>query len=186
MTMKTKILIGILVFLILVNLATIGTYLYLRTTRPDGRPFPADMDRGSGSDPMAQLSAGQRERLGDLMRGFREETSTLHDQVRALEETTFSLLHREPVPSDSVDLALRRMADLRLEISRKATARLLEAKAFLSPAQQDILFEAIMKARPGMGAPMGRPGGPPGGFPPLGPGRMPPDAREGPPPGDHP
>jgi hypothetical protein len=135
---------------------------------------------------MAQLSAEQRERLGDLLRGFREETSGLHDQVRALEETTFGLLHREPVPADSVDLMLRRMADLRLEISRKATARLLEAKAFLSGPQQDILFDAIMKARPGVGAPMGRPGGPPGAFPPRGPGRMPPDGRDGPPPGDHP
>jgi uncharacterized membrane protein len=163
--MKTKILIGILVFLILINLATIGTYLYLRATRPDagallpGEGFPPG---GPLRDPMAQLAPEQRERLGDLMRGFHEETRALHNQVRGLEETTFRLLHQDPVQNDSVDLALRRMADLRLDISRKAARRLIDAKAFLSPEQQDVLFDAIMKARPG-------PGGIPAGGPEMAP-----------------
>jgi hypothetical protein len=176
--MKTKILIGILVFLIIVNLATIGTFLYLKFARPgpDGLAMPGDGGRPPGRafrDPMAHLSADQRNKLNELMRGFHDESRALNDKVRDLEETTFRLLHESTIPNDSIDLTLRQMADLRLEISRKATQRLIAAKAFLDPAQQDILFDAIMKARPEFG----------GGPPPGGEGMPPPPMRFGPPSG---
>ena len=188
--MKTKVLIGILVFLILVNLATIGTYLYLGATRPDPSPPPPEraLGSGTGADPMARLDDDQRRRLNELMRSFHEETRVLHDRVRDLEERTFQLLHREPVPTDSVDAMLRQMGDIRLEISRAAARRLIDAKSFLSTEQQDVLFDAIMKARPGGGGPpagRGPLGGPPRGMRPGGPGGPPPRG-DGPPPEERP
>ena len=175
--MKTKILIGILVFLIIVNLATIGAYLYVRAARPEGDAALISAQhgprgRGPLPDLLGQLSSDQRGRLNELMSGFHDETHLLHDQVRDLEESMFRLLHQDPVPSDSIELMLRRMADLRLEISRKAIQRLVAAKVFLAPGQQDILFDAIMTARPEIGGPPPRGEGMPPG-PPVGQGRPP-------------
>ncbi len=163
--MKIRILVGVLVLLILVNLGTIGTYLYLHFTH---RPEPPALD-GGPRPPLAALSPEQREKLGDLMEGFRRETRDLNEQARMLEDSTVALLERNPVPDDLVDAQLKQLADLRLEISKKAARKLALAKSFLSADQQQGFFMSVMKARPAF------PGGPP---PPPGAG-MPPGRHEG-------
>lgn len=165
--MKTKILIGILVFLIVINLATIGTYIYLKVTHerayttellPPGGRMPQGMP---GNDPMMQLTEEQRHKLFDLMHGFHEEARTLNARVMDIERETFKLLHETPVPQEKVDAKLKEISDIRLEISKKAARKLIEAKEFLSPEQQERFFDAIMQARQEFGGPPPMRGGMP-------------------------
>ncbi len=72
-----------------------------------------------------------------------------------------------------VHRTLRRVADLRAEISAHAVDHLVTTKAFLTPDQQHEFFRAIIEAQPRMRGEgmMGRgmgPGGPPFGGPPRG------------------
>src|SRR5258706_11709048 len=136
-TMKMKLLIGVLLFLIVVNLATIGTYLYVRFAHrsydpresgpPAGRPFPREMG----------LSEDQRNRLFDLIHGFHEETRELGMRIHDLERATFALLQENPVPQERVDSVFDEICKARLEMSKRATKKMIEAKAFLTPAQQE-------------------------------------------------
>ena len=167
--MKTKVLVGVLLFLIVVNLASIGTYLYQRYTSPPDRGMgfqPGEMGGpmfGRRESSMMQLTDAQRQQMMELFRTFHEETQDLHLKIRSLEDQTFHLLQQESVPMEKVEGNLKQLSDLRLEISRRATHNLIKAKSFLTPGQQQMFYGAITQARPrsGSGGPMG--GGPFGG-----------------------
>lgn len=184
--MKLKILIGVLVFLILVNLATIGSYVYHVRHRGDERgPFGPGMP---GSPLMEQLSPEQRQKMKESVDKFMEDTREPAETIRKLEEETMALLHNDTVPRARVDANLEKLSALRLEMSRRAVQRLIDTKSFLTPPQQEIFFRGIFGAQAGP-----PPGHQPGdrqdpampGRPPFD-GHRPPGGSQGfgPPPGD--
>jgi len=145
--MRLKLLVGILVFLIVVNLATIGTYLYYRIEQhpaeirdfPPGAPIPP---------PLHDLGTIERTKLLKLMMDFHDETMELRDSVRSLEHESYILFQENPVSKDKINAKLQEIAAIRLEISKKAAARFIEAKTFLTQEQAERFFGAIMQARP--------------------------------------
>jgi len=152
--MKTKVLVGILLFLIVINLSTIGVFVYhLLKPAPaefeplpgDGGPLPGMMSRGN---PMMRLKPEAREQMHKLMLAFREESQVYQEQIFALEDSTVALLKNDPPPMSRVNEHLKQIADLRLLINEKAVHNLLQAKKFLSPEEQGMFFRAIMQARP--------------------------------------
>lgn len=159
--MKLKILIGILLFLIVLNLATIGSFVYFRFTREsrdyEGMPFSGRGRRGSfGKEghPEMRLAREDREQLRDLLYDFGEETSNLKIRIHDLEDQTFEAMQEDPVSRERVDSLLEEIADTQLEISKKATEALISAKSVLSPEQQEMFYNAILRVRPsppGMG-----------------------------------
>ena len=168
--MKLKILIGILVFLILVNLATIGTFVYMRFTHQ--RPPEFFGGRGEGPPPgppfIGDLNEDQRERMHQLMEGFRSATSEKRKQLDELDRSLFSLLQQNPVNHDSLEARLKQVDGLRLDISRAAMENLIKAKEFLTPVQQEHFFHMIMQSRPAF----------PGRRPPMRGERPPPDRTD--------
>jgi uncharacterized membrane protein len=147
--MKTKVLVGILILLIIVNLTTLGTYLYLRFVAP-GEPAPGFP--GGGPPPaIMELDPAARSQLRDLMMDFRREARPLQEQILRAEDSIAVLLEQEPVPADAVDRLFERTADLRVSINKMALRRLVQTKSFLPPEQQRLFFRAIMEARPQMG-----------------------------------
>ncbi len=157
--MKMKLLVGGLLFLIVVNLATIGSYLYVRWTQSQpvphfgpGRGFPMDLD------PL------KRARFLELLKSFRDETQTLEDKIVRTQDEIFSLLGRDSAPQDKVKEKLKELADLRLQISERATQRLIEAKSFLSPVEQKMFLDGILQMRPEPPRPFGHEGPPPPPF----------------------
>lgn len=170
--MKTKVLVGILLFLIVVNLSTIGVFVY-HLLQPGPRPGeslpfmegrPTEM-MGPES-PMMRMQPEVRERMHALMMRFRGDVQELQQKIFVLEDTTVALLKNDPPPMDRVNDNLKKLSDLRLLINQKAVHNLLQAKSFLSQEQQDMFFRAIMQARPQsgrFGGGMGR--GPMGGRP---------------------
>jgi hypothetical protein len=168
--MKLKILVGILVFLILVNLGTIGTYLYmtgrgmhrpipelagppLGGPRPGGMPpegVPTGEPPPGGRPPLAMmLDASQQEQLNRLMETFVKDTWSSDTAARDLEESTFKMLQKDHVPQEEVEANLEKISALHLQISKRAFQSLMEAKSFLRPDQQQRLFDIIIGGRPG-------------------------------------
>jgi Spy/CpxP family protein refolding chaperone len=163
--MKIKILIGILILLIAINLGTLGSYLYVQFVKGDRAP---DFER-SPRPPFARpdrsemrLDREQREKLRDLLGEIYRESMPLRKKLWDVEKHTFELLQQDPAPMEDIDKNLKEIADLRLGMIRIAISKMQKAKTFLTPEQQEHFFKAIMMARPGFGEP-GRnmPPGPP-------------------------
>lgn len=168
--MKTKVLVGSLLFLIVLNLATLGTWLYVRFVAPaEESPAPV----GGPPELMQEMDEGTRQQLRSVIMEFRQEVMPLQRQVRSAEDSVALLLQQDAVPVEAVRGLLRRVAELRTSISSQAVERLVATKKFLTPEQQRLLFRAIVEAQPrgprgdGPGPRPGmRPGfrqGPPGG-----------------------
>lgn len=155
--MKTKVLVGILLFLIVINLSTIGVFVYhlLRSGPKEPEPLPYEGARPPGmmgqESPMMRLQPEVRERMHKLMTNFREDTRDVQQKILALEDTTVALLKIDPPPMGRVTENLKHLSDLRLLINQRAVHNLLQAKSFLTQEQQDMFFRAIMQARPQMG-----------------------------------
>lgn len=151
--MKLKVLIGVLVFLIVVNLATLGSYLYYRMTpQPD---FPPEFVPGVPGGAQERfhrppwLTPEKAQQMRQLLNQLRSETEPLQQDLNRTEEALFELLQRESAP-DSIERKLEEVAHLRLEISRRALGKLIEAKQFLSPEEQRVFFQFIIQSRPGL------------------------------------
>jgi hypothetical protein len=154
--MKTKVLVGILLFLIIINLSTIGVFVFHMLQGPkESEQMTLEGGRPVGmmapESPMMRLQPEVRERMHKLMTSFREETRELQQKIFVLEDTTVALLKNDPPPMGRITDNLKQISDLRLLINQKAIHNLLQAKSFVPPEQQDIFLRAIMQARPQMG-----------------------------------
>ncbi len=155
--MKTKVLVGVLLFLIVVNLSTIGVFVYhiLKGGPPridvmavDGVRPPGMME---GESPMMRMQPEVRERMHTLMMSFRDEVKQTQERIFVLEDSTVAMLKNDPPPMDRINENLRKISDLRLSINQKAVHNLLQAKTFLNSEQQEMFYRAVMQARPQMG-----------------------------------
>jgi hypothetical protein len=152
--MKLKVLVGALVFLVVLNLATIGTFLYVHFTGPRmprmmGAPEHPRRDGPAGRRPwLNRLPSENREALVGLLGEFHSETQDLRTTLHTLEGDVFDLMQIDPVPVARVDSLLGEASRVRLEISRIATRKLIEAKGVLPPEEQRVFFESILQARP--------------------------------------
>ena len=132
--MKLKILVAILILLIIINLATIGTYLYYRfiggppgPMRPGG-DLPSPFHR---IDPMAELTQEQRVKVMSLLHDYEDQTKSQRDRIVGLEDQVFTLLDTTPVQQEKVTAAMKAIAEARLAISQVALQKLIESKSFL-------------------------------------------------------
>ena len=156
--MKVKLLIGVLVALIVLNLATIGSFVYWRWKAPRSdwdsrapgvtRVVPHPRDRPGPPAPF-RLSREERKQLMTLLSGFRTETVELRGKIHEDENRVFGLMQREEIPRAEVDSLLEEISRARLEIGRLAVDKLIESKAYLSPHQQQRFFDSILQTRPG-------------------------------------
>lgn len=152
--MKVKLLVGALLFLIAVNLATIGSYVYLRFSGTHTRPYfnreymnRHPFGRGPGPGPALQLNRQQRQQLFNLLKDFRQETEPQRRQIDSLERKTFQLMQQQPVQMDSINSNLKQISDIRYMISQQIIKKLMAAKSYLNPRQQHQFYNAIMRAR---------------------------------------
>lgn len=143
--MKIKVLAGLLVFLIVVNLVTIGSYIYFQLQRPPEPPGSRERPPG----PRLELNREQFQQLRQLMGQFMKETRDQQEKIWDLQNEIFELLQQEPVPMTVIDQKLAEITATRLEVSKKATKDMIKAKEFLSPAQQKRFYNLLMQSRPG-------------------------------------
>lgn len=168
--MKIKLLVGALIFLIVINLVTIGTFIYLQfNEKEEGRfkfrsqdslmipPFLHPDEIGE------KLTIEQKEKLFGLFNNFRKESEDTQLKIQEVQDELIEILRSETFNEDEVNEQLNEIAQLRLEISIKAVSNLKKAKSFLSPEQFENFLHAIMQFRPMMHPRMGPPfrNGPP-------------------------
>jgi hypothetical protein len=146
--MKIKFLVGALVFLIVVNLATLGSYVYYTMTRHHGEEGMDPADRSQFPPPLLHMGVEEREKVFQLLRNFHEESSASRSRIQKLEDDLFKLLQQDSVDQQVVEMTLREISNVKLEISTQATRKLMDAKSFLNAEQRGMLFDALMKMRP--------------------------------------
>jgi hypothetical protein len=158
--MKLKLLVGILVILIAVNLATIGSYLYRMNKHGDHfrhkaplpwlshpeRPGGMPSDR-PGHALRGKLNRAERERLMQLLSELRMETEDLRILIHDMESEVMMALRQDTIPRDRVDSLLHEISTVHLQISQKATNKMIEAKSHLSTEQQELFYDAMLRAR---------------------------------------
>lgn len=144
--MKLKIWIGVLVFLILVNLATIGSFIYFQMN-----DHPRHNPAFSGRPPseIFHIDREKRRQLFDLFRKYREETREQEQEVHKKEQELFDLLQQNPTPMDQVEEKIQEITQLRAIVGHKMVEAMIEAKTFLTPEEQRHFFNAMLRARPG-------------------------------------
>lgn len=151
--MKIKVLVGALIFLIIINLATIGSYVYIQM-RHHHAPYGERFQPPFAGPPLRGMEMGldrrQRHELMRLLEELGDSTETLRGQVGNIEKEIFDLLQQEPVPTVQIEERMQQIADLRLQMSRRALAMFVKSKQFLTPEQQRHFYRMLINARPGM------------------------------------
>jgi uncharacterized membrane protein len=144
---KLKILIGVLVFLIVVNLATIGSYIYFRVQHEQAEfvgEFPGRFSR----PPDLDLDQKQRQQLLDLRMSFQKDTREISEEIRKTRGEIYQILKQDSVPMATVEEKLRKTANLRMQIEKIAIKKLVEARHYLSPQQMDHLYRFLLMEPP--------------------------------------
>ncbi len=151
--MKIKFLVGALVFLIVVNLAVIGTFVVMHVSHqpapPDDFRMRAMAPNGERQMRRPRLPMEHREKLMAHLNELREETTPLREQIAGLENQMFEAIQMEPVSETRVDSLLQEISAVQFEIRKVATRKLLKAKEILPPEQQEMFFRAMLNARRG-------------------------------------
>ncbi|NBC26549.1 MAG: periplasmic heavy metal sensor [Bacteroidetes bacterium] len=169
--MKVKTMVGTLIFLIVLNIGVLGTIVYLhmagqqppiaRFLNPEPRfepPLAGEMER------VDNLTPEQQQKMVQLVQSYQSEIEPLQEEIRVLEQEMFQLLvDQEEVDSVGTDDILRKIAEVRLEISKRALESLQRSKTFLTKEQQNSFIRRIMSTgrRPNLGP------GPNGPNPPM-------------------
>lgn len=146
--MKLKILIGLLIFLIVVNLATIGSYIYFRTDDGGDRIIPRFGDGFPSKfqkPPHLNLDREQMHQLLELRMGFERDTRELSEQIRKLREDIFQMLKNDPVSLEEIEQKLQEISRLRMQIDKAAINKLIEAQEYLTPVQRDHFLRFLLK-----------------------------------------
>jgi len=150
--MKVKILVGLLIFLIVVNLATIGSYIYFRMDDKSDRMIPrfrnSDFPVRFQKPPHLDLDREQMHQLLELRMSFERDTRELSEQIRALREGIFQMLKNDSVAMTDIEGKLDDISRLRTQIDKAAINKLIEAQEYLTPVQRDHFLRFLLKAPP--------------------------------------
>lgn len=146
--MKLKILIGILVVLILINLGTIGTYLYYQVLRaPEEMVSPGRM----GPPPeisrwLHDLNEEQKSEIREMQQALRVEIGPLVEQVRQLRKDTFGLLMQDSIPWARVEANLLQISQLHFQIEKLTLKSLISMRDKLPPEQRGKFIRFIAES----------------------------------------
>ncbi|GEM_PF-1845307 len=164
--MKLKILIGALIFLIVINLATLGSYIYFRiqhTPPPLMERFPPFGGEPhhweKHSDILLNLTPEQRHQLQSLIREFQEESRELRFKKMSDEEKLMELLQADTLDTNLIEQTIQQISEEQFKIRRIAIRKLVKARSFLTPDQQKRFYLSLIRGRgrhlphPGMGMP---------------------------------
>ncbi|MCB9058282.1 MAG: hypothetical protein H6627_06930 [Calditrichae bacterium] len=144
--MKVKVLSGILIFSLALNLAVIGTFLYHRFDRPDAffppegakPPFIKDMD----------LDEDQRREMFELFNKFRRSSMNDMKDIFRIEQQLFDEIMANNINMNAVDSLNNLIASKKSELSSKAINNFIRTKKFLTKEQQEHFLKSLLQQRP--------------------------------------
>jgi len=153
--MKIKILVGTLIFLIVINLAAIGSYTYFQITRSGENNYKRPslregFRRKPSRPPRMRLNPEQRRQLWKLNRQFQEQVKEYETEIDETRLQIFEELEKESFSVDDIEEKLQNIAQLKLEIEKQAIMKLRETQKYLSLEQRRLLFDSMLDV-PGKG-----------------------------------
>ena len=141
--MKIKILVGVLVFLIVLNLVTIGSYVYFRWMAPPPVPDISAMMREHFRQHHPRLAPEQRQRLRDLHRKFLTETANDREAILNLRRQIFNMLVAEKLDTVLLRQKLDSINWYRQRIEEKGLRMLILSRHVLTPPQRTEFYRML-------------------------------------------
>ena len=158
--MKIKILAGILVFLIVLNLVTIGSYVYFRWMAPQRPPMMMPpMMREHWMRHHPRFTPEQREKMRELHQQFLEEIAGDREAIFTLRREILEMLKQDTVDTALLARKLDSISIYRGRIERKGLEMLYRTRHILPFAQRQEFYRMLERVggfywhRPGMHAP---------------------------------
>ncbi len=141
--MKIKILIGILVFLIVLNLATLGGYAYYRWFANPHHDEAAERMNRHRDMKVPQLTPEQRREMRSLRKEFAGKIHPLiHEQMRLRGEIA-EILMEEKIDTTAIFQRLDRIQTMQKEVENNSMRLLIESRAFLKPEQLAFIYRVM-------------------------------------------
>jgi len=142
--MKIKILVGLLIVLIVLNLATIGSYVYFRWVQPPAPEFPFPPPHMKFPPPRAlQLRPDQRMKLNHLRGEFMKNTQPNRQEIARLRQDIIGLLLQEEVDTTAIYHKLEEISALQKKIEKQAIDLILKTREFLTPWQLSFIYTIL-------------------------------------------
>lgn len=142
--MKVKILVAALVVLMIINIAALGSFLFLHHHR--GHHQPRDANRVHRFV-LRNIPEQDREKFFRTARTVRQDVGPLADETRDLEKDLINSMRKDPVPRAHIDSLLEQISQNRLEIARKATNRMIAMGDSLTPDERGHMVDALLRFR---------------------------------------
>lgn len=158
--MKFPALVGTLVFLAIVNIVAVDTYLYYKFVHQADVASPvapgAAVARTGVDGAVSKLDAAQRKEIRRIKNEYRNETDRIYSRIKELEDEMYHLVQEDPVSQARIERNLSEHGDLRLKLKRIALAKMIETRSILTPAQKEELFRGIFRSTPRLTGMVGR------------------------------
>ncbi|NOX35941.1 MAG: hypothetical protein GXO78_00235 [Calditrichaeota bacterium] len=152
--MKLKVIVGILVFLIAVNLATLGSYIYYRWQEQKqmnrfqelvGRDGMLHRPGRRGPIPRIRLKPDQKQQLRHLMQNLQRQLAPDYQEMQQYQEKVFQALVADRPQLDSIQHYLKAIQDIQFRIKWATVRQLQQARSFLSEEQfRQLVRAAVM------------------------------------------
>jgi Spy/CpxP family protein refolding chaperone len=156
---SAKTLTYLVVILMVVNIAALGTILYERATRPEPIPGwdPAvrppwrethDADRQAHSWRELRrlnLTEDQRRHLHESRQELMTSVADLHDSVQSLRIDLLERMSDQKPDSTAVFSMVTEIGDLQTEIQRRVAAHILRDGDILEPQQRRLLIRMLQR-----------------------------------------
>lgn len=140
--MKIKILVGALVALMIINIAALGSFLYLHQ-----RAKNAKQPNRAHRFAIKYVPEKDRAKFFHTARELRMDIGPLADSTSALEKDLIASMRQNPVPRAHIDSLLEHISRNRLEINRKATARMIAMGDSLTDDERGRMVDALLRFR---------------------------------------
>jgi len=140
--MKVKILVGALIVLIIINIAAIGSFLYLHHHAKNAKQ-PNRAHRFA----IRYVPEKDRAKFFRTARALRMDIGPLAEETSALEKDLISSMRKNPVPQAHVDSLLQQISRNRLEINRLATNRMIAMGDSLTDDERGRMVDALLRFR---------------------------------------
>lgn len=141
--MKLKVLVGALVALMIINIAAIGSFLYLHHHAKHPGKQPDRAHRFAAR----YVPEKDRAKFFRTARALRQDIGPLADETGALEKDLINSMRQNPVPRAHIDSLLEQISRNRLEINRKATDRMIAMGDSLTSEERGHMVDALMRFR---------------------------------------
>ena len=142
MTVRT--LVYLVIAMIIVNVAALGTMAYQHFSRPDRpRMFNQDRDRDRGQRPDFQLSDEERDAMEHARADFESNVKPLLDSLGNVRKALFSELRLDQPDSSIINAAIEEQGVLQTKIQKRLIDRFLADRDLIQPEHRERLLQGI-------------------------------------------